>query len=176
MDSLPHILQDFLSLLTPFAPLLIFTASFFDILFVTGFLLYGGALVASVLLLYGSGAIGAEMLFVAAYSGTFLGNCTNFLIGKYFGEYSFVKKRLQTKGMKKIQRFTHEHGLFLCMAIGRLVTFIRPLYALVLGTTGLTPKRFFLYESIIAFVWVAFWVVVIIEGGALLEKMPGMSA
>lgn len=172
MEGLAAQLHNFLYLLSPYAPVLVLTASFFDILFLTGFLLYGGALVASILMLYGSGAIGAEALFISAYMGTFLGNCTNFLIGKYFGEYEFVKRKLQTKTMKKVQRFTHNHGLFICMAIGRFVTFIRPVYALVLGTTGLSPRRFFLYESMIAFIWIAFWVVVIVQGDMLLERLP----
>lgn len=154
--------------LSPYAPVVVFVATTLDIVFLTGYLLYGGAMMASVLMMYTSGMISAPMIVLSAYAGTMLGNIINFYAGRFFGETKLVQKRLDHPKVEKARDFLRTKGLFLFMFVGRFVTFTRPLYALVLGTLDIRFRRFILYEATIALFWICFWLYVILEGGALI--------
>ena len=153
--------------LSHYAPLVVLVATILDILIFTGYIFYGFAMLSSILVLHTAGMISTEALFISAYFGTLLGNTGNYLIGWFLGNTTYVQKKLSHQRVVTVKRYLSNHGLFVFMVTGRCITFTRPMYALLLGSMNISPRRFFLYETIIAFVWVSFWLLVIIEGEAL---------
>jgi membrane protein DedA with SNARE-associated domain len=96
-----------------------------------------------------------------------IGSSSNYLIGRYLGTTNYIQKKLAHPKVKRVEQYLDDRGLFIFMVTGRCITFTRPIYAVLLGSLKIPPRRFFLYESIIAFVWVSFWLFVIIRGEAL---------
>lgn len=153
--------------LSPYAPLVIFVASALDIFFVTGFILYGAAMMSSVAMMHATGMISIEGIVAAAYSGTLVGNALNFGIGKLFGETDFVTKKLEQPKVETARNFLKSRGLFLYILIGRCITVTRPLYALILGSLKIRFYRFLAYEMVISLVWTLFWLYVLLQGEKL---------
>tara|TARA_B100000508_G_scaffold98236_1_gene77079 strand:+ start:812 stop:1309 length:498 start_codon:yes stop_codon:yes gene_type:complete len=149
---------------SPYAPAAILIAAALDIFFITGYILYGFAMLASVLMMYTSGMIGAEAILITAFLGTTIGNSINYWIGRFFGETEFVRKRLTQPRAQKARHFLQHRGLIIFMVIGRFITFTRPMYALILGSMRIKFRRFLMYEIPLAFFWVAFWLFIILQG------------
>jgi membrane protein DedA with SNARE-associated domain len=150
-----------------YAPLIIFIGAVFDIFFVTGLLLYGAAMISSIFTLYATGMIGVEGIIISAYLGTVLGNTINYWSGRLFAETRLVQKRLAHPKIATAKIFLQSKGLFLYIGILRFIAISRPLYALVLGSMKISFYRFFMYESLVAFVWVVFWLFIIVQGKTL---------
>jgi membrane protein DedA with SNARE-associated domain len=152
--------------LSPYAPVVIFIASILDIFFLTGFILYGAAMLGSVAMMYTTGIISAELIVISAYTGTLLGNTINFYTGKFFGDVAIVRNKLQHPRMQQIKNYLDGHNLWLYVFVCRFFTFSRPLYALLAGSLDISFKQFFTKELIVAFVWVSLWLVILIQGEA----------
>ena len=161
------IFYDSLYEVSHYAPLVIFIATVLDIFFITGYIFYGAAMLSSVLALHMSGMIGTEALLVVAFFGTVIGNSVNYWVGRLFGQTAFVQKRLQHPRAQKAEGFLRTRGLTLYMVIGRFITFTRPLYALILGSMSIRFDRFLIREIPLAFFWVSFWLLVILQGEEL---------
>lgn len=162
-------MEDMISPLLMYAPLFIFAGAFLDVLVFTGLFLYGGTMLATVALLYASGAITATEIVIAASTGTLLGSSINFYLGRFFGHVPFIAKFLEKPGAQKIRGFMARRHLLITMTIGRFITLARPLYGLVLGTMEISPRRFFMYEIPLVLVWVVIWLVVLIQGERLYQ-------
>jgi len=156
---------------TSYTPIFIFLATILDVFFITGYIFYGFAMLSTVGVLILSGSISMSELIIAGSLGTILGNYINFFIGKKFGSSKYIQKHLEHKYVKKIHSLIQNHNLILLMCICRFVTFLRPAYALVLGTLDVSTKRFILYESIISIVWITFWITVIVTTGETLQQL-----
>lgn len=150
-----------------YAPFVILVAAALDIFFLTGLLLYGAAMMSTVLMMHMTGMISTEALIVAAFLGTVSGNVLNFWIGRLFSETAFIEKRLAQPRYQKAREQLRTRGLTLFMVIGRFITFTRPLYALMLGSARISFKRFMVREIPLAFFWVTFWLIIILEGERL---------
>lgn len=159
-------MYDLLYELSPYAPFVLFVATTLDIFFVSGYIFYGAAMMSSVAVMHATGIVSAPMIILAAYAGTLLGTVLNFYAGRLLGETQIVKRRLQGPSAAKAQAMLRSRGLFLFMAIGRSITFTRPIYALILGTLDIRFRRFIILEMIIALVWVCFWLFIIFQGEA----------
>ena len=159
--------------LSPYAPVVIFTASVLDIFFVTGFILYGAAMMGSVAMMYTTGMITIEGIIIASYLGTLLGNTVNFAVGRLFGKTAFIIKRLEQPRIQKAQGFLRTNGLFLYILVCRFIAIVRPLYAVVLGSMQIKFYRFILYELIVALLWVIFWLIILIQGESLYSHFFG---
>lgn len=157
-------MEEFIYQLSPYAPAAILIAAALDIFFITGYILYGFAMLTSVLMMYTTGMISAEAILVAAFLGTMTGNTTNYWVGRLFGETKFVTKRLAQPRAQKARHFLQNRGLIIFMVIGRFITFTRPMYALILGSMRIRFRRFLMYEIPLAFFWVAFWLFIILQG------------
>ncbi len=153
-----------------YAPLVIFVASILDIFFISGYIFYGFAMATTVAVMHAGGMISTEMLVVSALAGTIIGNSTNFMAGRLFSQSGFVQRRLANVHIEKARNVLQHKGLFVFMAICRSVTFLRPAYALLLGTIKTPAKKFFLFEVIIASCWIAFWTTVIISGETIVSS------
>lgn len=150
--------------LSLYSPIIIFTASILDIFFATGLFLYGFTTLGVVAFMHNTSAISFQAIIISAYIGTIFGNTVNFFVGKLFGKTNLIKKRLENKKLIKAKKFLQNKGLFIYIIVCRFIAVLRPLYALFLGTIGIKFKRFILYESIIALVWVVFWLFILIQG------------
>ncbi|MEL6804779.1 MAG: VTT domain-containing protein [Bacteroidota bacterium] len=147
------------------APLLIALGAFVDVFFISGFILNGLALFTSAIYLHMSGAIDAPLLWAAAFTGTTLAGLLNYSIGYYFGTTRIVQSLTKSPAANRVlHRLSVEKHLFLCILICRFITFTRPVYALTLGAMHIAPRRFVLYEIVISFLWVGFWIGVLIFG------------
>lgn len=153
--------------LSLYAPIAIFLASVLDIFFATGLLLYGFTTLGAVAVLYSTGTISLEGIIISAYIGTLLGNTANYFIGKLFSETNLIKRRLENQKLLKTKKFLENRGIFVYITVCRFITVLRPLYALLLGTLRIKFGRFILYESIIALVWIIFWLFILVQGESL---------
>lgn len=153
--------------LSPYAPFVIAIASFLDIFFATGLILYGAAMMGSIAMMYGTGIISFEAIVISSFLGTLSGNCLNYLAGRKFSKTRMIKKKLDHPKVKNFTEMLNNHGLLLFIAVSRFIAITRPLYAILIGSLHISFLRFFIYESIIAFAWVCFWLLIIIEGGQL---------
>lgn len=164
-------MEELIYQLSPYAPAAILIAAALDIFFITGYVLYGFAMLSSVLMMHTTGMISAETILMSAFTGTVLGNSTNYWVGRLFGETEFVKKRLEHPRMQKARHFLQHRGLVIYMFIGRFVTFTRPFYAVLLGSMRIKFRRFLMYEIPLAFFWVAFWLFIILQSEAALKSI-----
>tara|TARA_B100000508_G_scaffold75418_1_gene58831 strand:+ start:707 stop:1198 length:492 start_codon:yes stop_codon:yes gene_type:complete len=158
------VFETFLYYLKPVAPLMIFVAAFFDTFIGTGYLLYGFALLATVGMMHMDGMVTVPEIIVAASLGTILASTTNYSIGRWFNHTAWVQRKLDTKPVRTLNRCLDRFGNWWFIVIGRSITFLRPSYALVLGLLHRPWRRFVMYESIIATIWVTFWAGIIILG------------
>lgn len=157
-------MEDLIYSLIPYAPLTVFFASFLDIFFLTGLILYGGAMLGMVLMMLSTGMISVEVLILSAYAGTITGNITNYWIGRLWGETEFIKNKMSNPKIHKIQQRMRSNNLTFFIFITRFITFTRPLYALALGTFEIKFRKFILNELVIALVWIVFWLTTILQG------------
>ena len=164
-------LYDTLYNLSHYAQLVIAIAAFLDIFFATGLILYGFAMLSTVGMLHMTGMITTTELVISATIGTVTGNVCNYWIGRLFGTSSFIKKRLQSPTMQKLQISLRSRGLLPFMIISRSITFTRPLYALFLGSLNISFRRFIVREIPLAFLWVSFWIVIILQGEELYSRL-----
>ena len=154
-----------------FAPLVIIVASILDIFLVTGFILYGAAMITTVAAMHMSGMITTEALIMSASIGTVTGNILNYWLGRLFGETEYVKKKLEHPKMIKAKVFLKSRGLLLYMTASRFIAVIRPMYAVLLGSMNISFRRFIAYEIPLAVFWVIFWLVIIVEGEQLYSRL-----
>jgi len=166
-------IYNFIYPIAPYAPLVVLVATFLDIFFITGLILYGAAMLSMVLILHSSGMIGTELLIVSAFTGTILGNTCNYCVGYWFSETRFVQAQLQKPRMSLLREKLTKRGLLVFIFIGRFVTFTRPLYALFLGSIKIPFSKFILKELGIALFWVVFWILLILQGESLYSRFFG---
>ena len=117
---------EFIYYISPYAPIIIFVASVLDIFFVTGFILYGAAMMSSVAMMHATGMITTEGIVASAYAGTLFGNTLNYLIGRMFGEAKYVSEKLQHPRIDKARGFLKNKGLlpyiFVCRFFGNRIS------------------------------------------------------
>lgn len=147
-----------------YSPLVILVAAALDIFFLTGLLLYGVAMMSTVLMMHMTGMIGTEALIASAFLGTLSGNLVNYWVGRWFSETEFMRTRLARPRYQRAREQLRTQGLTWFMIIGRFITFTRPLYALLLGSARVSFKRFLWREVPLAFCWVTFWLLIILQG------------
>jgi membrane-associated protein len=151
-----------------FAPIVIFVAAILDIFFATGLILYGAAMLSSIVMMHAAGIITVEMIVFSAYIGTVFGNTLNYGAGHLFGETKFISKKLANPKIKTARDFLQNRGLFLFILGCRFFAITRPLYALVLGSLEIKFYRFLFYEIIIALFWILFWLFLLVQGEKVL--------
>jgi len=162
---------EFLKQLATNYPLIIFIASVLDIFFVSGLFLYGAAMMGSILMLYTAGLISVSEIILASYAGTLLGNILNYWSGRVFDKVPIVDKKLNHPKVQTAKGYLRTKGLFLYILICRFIAISRPLYALVLGSLNIKFSRFIVYEAVVAFFWVVFWLIVLIQGEVLFRML-----
>jgi membrane protein DedA with SNARE-associated domain len=156
-----------------YSALFIFVASILDIFFVTGLFLYGAAMLSSIAMMYSAGMITIEMIILSAYAGTLVGNSLNYAAGRIFDKAPIVEKKMSHPKIQKARVFLQTRGLFIYILICRFIAVSRPLYALVLGSLKIKFFRFLLYEAIVAFFWIIFWLFILVQGEALFRRIFG---
>lgn len=157
-------MYELLQITSDYATIAIFVAAVLDIFFLTGYFLYGATTMATILMFYSGGALSVPEIILYALFGTLTGNTLNYFAGRKFADTALTSKTLQSAAAEKARVFLRTRGLFLFILIGRFVTFLRPVYAVVLGSLSITYRRFILYESLIAFLWVTVWLWIMITG------------
>lgn len=146
----------------PYAPLAVFIASFLDIVFCTGFLLYGGALLGAVIIMLTTEMIAVPTLIITATLGSLAGNQLNYWVGRRFYAVPWVRARIEGPRGAQLGRFLQARGLLVFMVFGRFFAFARPFHALIIGSFLIDWRRFLLYDTILTLVWVVFWIAMIL--------------
>jgi len=144
-----------------FALVTIITAAFIDTFIVSGYILYGFALLANAGILYAAGTLSIQHIFIGALIGTTAASMVNFYIGTIFAKSRWVQQQLKKDLAVRIQNQLHTRGLFIAMLIARFITLLRPMYGLVIGTLNVSPRRFILCEIVVSIIWVTFWATVL---------------
>lgn len=153
------------------APVVLFVAAMLDVFLFTGYILYGAAMLSTVVFMHSTGMISTETLLLVAYIGTVSGSIINYLIGRFLGTTNLVQQKLHHPRLVQSRQYLTKRGLLVFMCVGRFITFTRPVYAVLIGSLGISFSRFLIYELSIAFVWVSFWLLIIIKSEELLIQM-----
>jgi membrane protein DedA with SNARE-associated domain len=98
------------------------------------------------------GYLSLNWVIVCACSGTFLGDCTFFLLGRLFGRslidrYEFMRSRT-TFADKMIRRYGH-----LILFAMRFLAGFRTMILLLLGCTNMNIGRFLVTDFLMAVLW-----------------------
>lgn len=157
-------MYDFIYGLSHYAPLVIFVAATLDIFFISGYILYGGATLGAIGMMHMSGMISIPEILIAALLGTLTGNQLNYWAGRLFRHSAFIERRLKTPRGEKAERFLRTRGLLPFMVIGRFVTFFRPIHGVILGSFNIRIARVLIYDAVLSFLWVSFWLTIILYG------------
>lgn len=157
-------LETILTSLKPIAPLMILVAAFFDTFVGTGYLLYGFAMLTTVGMMLLEEIITIPEIIAMAWIGTVAASTTNYVLGRFFAETAFIERQRERAALRTLTRYLDRFGNWWLICIGRFVTVLRPSYGLLLGLLHRPFKRFVIYETIIAGVWVCFWLSIIIFG------------
>ena len=144
-------------------------ASVLDIFFLSGYILYGVATLGAVAVMHMTGMITVTEIIIAAVVGTIFGNQINYWLGRLFNTTSFIKKRIDTPRAQKAQMFLQTKGLLVYMAIGRFVTFFRPIHGVILGALNVSWKRVIVYDVLLSTLWVSVWLWLLLYGEIALD-------
>ncbi len=112
-------------------------------------------------LLFTAGALAASgnmnifLLGLTCIVAAFLGNQTNFIIGKFFGPKIFETERkyLKKDHLAKTQQFYDKHG-GKALIIGRYLPFIRTFVPFVAGVGQMNPYKFTYFNIVGAILWI----------------------
>lgn len=91
-------------------------------------------------------------VMLSAFTGTFLGDCTFFFLGKYLGrnligKYDFLRSRIPLAN-----RIMKRYGNFIIFVV-RFFVGVRGIILLLLGCTDIKKRTFFLYSTLSALLW-----------------------
>jgi membrane protein DedA with SNARE-associated domain len=91
-------------------------------------------------------------VMIAAFTGTMLGDCTFFFLGKYLGrnlieKYEFLRCRIPLAN-----RIIKRYGNFILFLV-RFFVGVRGIILLLLGCTDIKKRTFFLYSTLSALLW-----------------------
>ena len=91
-------------------------------------------------------------VMIAAFTGTMLGDCTFFFLGKYLGrnlieKYEFLRSRIPLAN-----RIIKRYGNCILFLV-RFFVGVRGIILLLLGCTDIKKRTFFLYSTLSALLW-----------------------
>jgi membrane protein DedA with SNARE-associated domain len=91
-------------------------------------------------------------VMLSAFTGTLLGDCTFFFLGKYLGRnfigrYDFLRSRIPLAN-----RIMRRYGNFILFLV-RFFVGVRGIILLLLGCTDIKKRTFFLYSTLSALIW-----------------------
>jgi len=135
--------MDLIGLLSTYGYLALFIGTFLEgetILIIAGF-------IAS-----STGALSLPLCILAAFLGSFAGDQTAFYIGRY--NKKFLEKRLQRWEcrIEKVHRLLEKHQVLVLVSF-RFFYGFRNITPFAVGTSNISPLRFFLLNGIGACIW-----------------------
>lgn len=112
-------------------------------------------------LLFAAGALAASgnmnvvALGLTCILAAFLGNQTNYVIGKFFGPKIFETERkyLKKDHLLRTQLFYEKHG-GKALILGRYIPFVRTFVPFVAGVGQMNPYRFTYFNIVGAIIWI----------------------
>ncbi len=119
-----------------------------------GLFISGAILLSAASLIYAEGLLSLPEVVSAAVIGAFISDQLGFYLGRYLGaelvDLPWLQKRagLVEKTQAQLRRF----GAF-TVVIGRLLTMIRSLVPMLLGASGLSSVKFFLFDLRACGIW-----------------------
>ncbi len=119
-----------------------------------GLFISGAILLSAASLIYAEGLLSLPEIVSAAVIGAFISDQFGFYLGRYLGaeliDLPWMQKRagLVEKTQAQLRRF----GAF-TVVIGRLLTMVRSLVPMLLGASGLSSIKFFLFDVIACGIW-----------------------
>lgn len=111
-------------------------------------------------LLFAAGAISAisslniYVLIIILWIAAFLGDTTNYFIGKFFGEK--LSSKINQKYLIKTHEFYKKHG-GITIFLARFIPIIRTFAPFVAGLGKMDYKKFMTYNAVGGLVWVLFF-------------------
>ncbi|MFA5432939.1 MAG: VTT domain-containing protein [Candidatus Paceibacterota bacterium] len=108
-------------------------------------------------LLFAAGAISAissiniYLLIILLWSAAFLGDTTNYFIGKFFGEK--ISSKINQKYLIKAHEFYDKHGN-MTIFLARFIPIIRTFAPFVAGLGKMDYKRFMVYNALGGLIWI----------------------
>ena len=103
-----------------------------------------------------AGEMNVHLLFVLLGAAAFLGNSTNYAIGRWMGRHFFTDRGSRWLNPKHLER---AHGFYeryggQAVVISRFMPIVRTYIPFVAGLAAMTPARFSLYNVAGAVLWV----------------------
>lgn len=119
-----------------------------------GLFISGAILLSAASFVYAEGLLSLGEIVSAAIFGAFISDQFGFYLGRYLGpgliDLPWMQKRagLIEKTQAQLRRF----GAF-TVVIGRLLTMIRSIVPMLLGASGLSSLKFFVFDFIACGIW-----------------------
>jgi len=169
MISLHDIVADTLFGLTPLVrDILIFVVSYAEGLPVIGSIVPGGTVAIIIGSLAQEGFIRPWVAINLIAIGSFLGDVTGFVFGKYLRRFTIVKKFLESEQHEKKWDIFDRH-VALVIIFGKLIPVIRSTPSLFAGARNINKKKYLAYVLVGSYLWA----VVGIYGGKALAQALG---
>jgi membrane-associated protein len=108
-------------------------------------------------LLFAAGAVSAisslniYLLIILLWIAAFLGDTTNYFIGKFFGEK--ISNKINQKYLAKTHEFYNKHGT-ITIFLARFIPIIRTFAPFIAGLGKMDYKRFIIYNALGGLAWV----------------------
>lgn len=155
--ALPHVLQRFVPTLHHYGYAAVALSLFAENI---GIPLPGQLVLIAAALYAGTGDLNIVAVGAVAVVASITGSGVGYFVGVYggrpiierYGKYVL----LTAERMEKAERFFNERG-WLVLLLGRFVEGVRQASAIIAGISEMTFKRFIIFTSLGAVVWVAFW-------------------
>jgi membrane protein DedA with SNARE-associated domain len=124
-----------------------------------------------------TGRLNIMAVFIVALLAAVLGNCIGYAIGAYggrplvehFGKYVF----LSPSRLKKAEAYFNAHGGGVVI-VARFIEGLRQLNGIIAGISTMTWRRFVLFNSLGAVLWVACWSAIGYFGGHYIVKFTDL--
>jgi len=103
-----------------------------------------------------AGEMNVHLLFVLLGAAAFLGNSTNYAIGRWLGRHFFTDRGsrwLNPKHLERANGFYERYG-GQAVVISRFMPIVRTYIPFVAGLAAMTPAKFSLYNAVGAVLWV----------------------
>lgn len=172
MISVHDIIANTLFSLSPLVrDILIFVMSYAEGLPVIGTIVPGGTVAIIIGSLAEEGFIKPWVAINLIAVGSFLGDVTGFVFGKYLRKFKVVKKFLENEHHEKKWDVFDRH-IALVIIFGKLIPVVRSTPSLFAGARNINKKKYLLYVLIGSYLWS----VVGIFGGKALAQVFGKNA
>jgi len=155
------LLNPLVDLLPVYGPGFLFVLAILETCFVTGLAVPSGVMTSAATVLALEGRLELPAVVAAAAAGGFLGDSLGFWIGRAWGRHVMLGggrwARILGARQGKVDELFGRHP-FYSVTFARLISFVRTVMPISAGMSGLSYRRYLLYEVPGLGMWVAIYV------------------